>query len=185
MASSEIKIGGLGGQGVIMAGMILGKAASLHDEKFATLIQAFGPEARGAACSAQVLIDDDPILYPYVVSPQFLVTLSQDAFRQFAPELREGGVLMFDEDMVTLGKLPPSIRTYGLPAMRLAESLGRKQVLNLIVVGFFTAITGLVSEAAARAAIRDTVPPSTIALNLHAFEVGFAQGKSRLADKTN
>ena len=75
MASREIKIGGLGGQGVIMAGMIIGRAASLHDDKYATLIQAFGPEARGAACNAQVLIDDTPILYPYVRSPEFLVTL--------------------------------------------------------------------------------------------------------------
>lgn len=181
MPSREIKIGGLGGQGVIMAAMILGKAASLHDEKFATLIQAFGPEARGAACSAQLLIDEAPILYPYVLSPEFLVTLSQDAFRQFSAELREGGVLLYDEDMVKIDGLPASIQTYGVPATRLAESLGRKQVLNLIVVGFFTAITGLVSEDAARAAIRETVPPSTTALNLRAFELGLAHGHALIA----
>lgn len=185
MPSREIKIGGLGGQGVIMAGMLLGKAASLHDEKFATLIQAFGPEARGAACSAQVLIDDTPILYPYVLTPEFLVVLSQDAYRQFAPELRDGGVLMFDEDMVSIGELPPSIRTYGIPATRLAESLGRKQVLNLIIFGFFTAITELITENAARAAICETVPPSTVALNLHAFELGLAKGQqARIDEKT-
>lgn len=181
MASREIKIGGLGGQGVIMAGMILGKAASLHDEKFATLIQAFGPEARGAACSAQLIIDEEPVLYPYVLSPEFLVTLSQDAYRQFSPELCEGGVLLYDEDMVVLGELPTSVRTYGVPATRLAESLGRKQVLNLIVVGFFTAVTGLVTEDAARAAIRETVPPSTTALNLRAFELGLAHGHALLS----
>lgn len=181
MPSREIKIGGLGGQGVIMAGMILGKAASLHDEKYATLIQAFGPEARGAACSAQLIIDEAPILYPYVISPEFLVTLSQDAFRQFSPELREDGVLLYDEDMVKLGDLPTSVRAYGVPATRMAERLGRKQVLNLIVVGFFTAVTGLVSEDAARAAIRETVPPSTTALNLRAFELGLAHGQGLMA----
>ncbi len=181
MASREIKIGGLGGQGVIMAAMILGKAAALHDEKFATMIQAFGPEARGAACSAQLIIDEAPVLYPYVLAPEFLVTLSQDAFRQFLPELIEGGVLLYDEDMVQTGDLPATIRAFGVPATRLAESLGRKQVLNLIVVGFFTAITGLVSEDAARAAIRDTVPPSTTALNLRAFELGLSHGHALLA----
>ena len=176
MASKEIKIGGLGGQGVIMAGMIIGRAASLHDEKFATLIQSFGPEARGAACSVQVLLDDDPILYPYVVSPEFLVTLSMDAFRRFSPELRAGGTLMFDSDMVTPEGLPESIRAFGLPATRLAESLGRKQVLNLIVVGFFTAVTGLISEEAARKSVAETVPPSTLALNMKAFELGLEHG---------
>ena len=182
MASREIKIGGLGGQGVIMAGMIIGRAASLHDDKYATLIQAFGPEARGAACNAQVLIDDVPILYPYVRSPEFLVALSQDAFRLFSPELRDGGVLLYDEDMVDTAGLRPGLRTFGVPATRFAESLGRKQVLNLIVVGFFTAITGLISESAARQAVAETVPPSTLALNTRAFEMGLAHGRQLLAE---
>lgn len=182
MASSEIKIGGLGGQGVIMSGMIIGRAASLHDGKYATLIQAFGPEARGAACSVQVLVDEDPILYPYVRNPGFLVALSQDAFNQFSPQLRQGGVLMYDEDMVVPQGLDPSIRTYGIAATRLAEGLGRKQVMNLVVVGFFTAVTGLISEEAARKAVEETVPPSTLALNMRAFGLGLEHG-TRLLDR--
>jgi 2-oxoglutarate ferredoxin oxidoreductase subunit gamma len=77
MATTEIKIGGFGGQGVILAGMIIGKAAALYDQKDATLTQAFGPEARGSACSAQVIVSDNAILYPYVTRPDIMVTLSE------------------------------------------------------------------------------------------------------------
>ncbi|MBI4645316.1 MAG: 2-oxoacid:acceptor oxidoreductase family protein, partial [Bacteroidia bacterium] len=96
----EIKIGGLGGQGVILSGLVLGKAASIYDDKFATMTQSFGPEARGSACSAQLIIGDTQILFPYVKKPEILVVMSQDAYNKFIPELSPDGILITEEDLV-------------------------------------------------------------------------------------
>ena len=99
MVVSEIKIGGFGGQGVILTGIIVGRAASIYDEKFATMTQAFGPEARGSACSSQVIVSEDPILYPYVTHPGILVVMSQEAFVKFYPGMAEEGLLLYEEDL--------------------------------------------------------------------------------------
>ncbi len=181
MGPTEIKIGGLGGQGVILGGIIIGKAAALFDQKHSCLTQAFGPEARGSACSAQVVVDKDPILYPYVHSPHIMVAMSQDAFKKFSPELRKDGTLLIEEELVKPEGLPATVKVYAVPAIRIAEELGKKMVLNIVMVGFFTAVTGLVSEHAAREAVKDSVPPSTIDLNMKAFERGFQYGKKLLA----
>ncbi len=91
MPRTEIKIGGFGGQGVILSGYILGRAASIYDNKHATMIQAFGPEARGSACSAQLIISDEQITYPYIIAPNVMVLMSQEAYSKFSPELAPGG----------------------------------------------------------------------------------------------
>ena len=180
MATTEIKIGGLGGQGVILAGMILGRAAALHDNKSATMTQAFGPEARGSACSAQLIVSDQPVLYPYVARPHVLVTMSQDAYAQFGPEIREGGLLLIEEELVKVDTPPNKARVYGIPATRLAEELGRKMVLNIVMVGFFAAVAKAVSADAVRQAVRESVPPGTERLNLAAFDKGFEHGLKAL-----
>lgn len=181
MGPTEIKVGGLGGQGVILGGIIIGKAAALFDSKHSCLTQAFGPEARGSACSAQVVVDKDPILYPYVTKPHVMVAMSQDAFKKFSPELRADGTLLYEEELVKPEGLPPTVKAYGIPATRIAEELGRKMVLNIVMVGFFTAVTGVVSEKAAKEAVKDSVPPSTVDLNMKAFDRGFSYGKRLLA----
>jgi 2-oxoglutarate ferredoxin oxidoreductase subunit gamma len=123
MAKTEIRIGGLGGQGVILCGMIIGKAAAIYDGKHATLIQAFGPEARGSACSAQVTVADQVIGYPYVKQPDVLVLMSQDAYAQFAPTLKPGGRLLYEEELVKVDqKLPGDALTFGIPATRLPRN---------------------------------------------------------------
>jgi 2-oxoglutarate ferredoxin oxidoreductase subunit gamma len=177
MAKSEIRIGGLGGQGVILCASIIGKAASIYEGKHATLIQAFGPEARGSACSAQVSVSDSVIGYPYVTSLDILAVLSQDAFNIFAPTIKPSGVLLYEEELVKLNdKLPPSIKAYGIPATRYAEELGRKLVLNIVMVGFFAGTTKLCSFEAFRKATLDSVPKGTEDLNLKALQKGYDCG---------
>jgi 2-oxoglutarate ferredoxin oxidoreductase subunit gamma len=181
MATTEIKIGGLGGQGVILAGMIIGRAAALHDNKNATMTQAFGPEARGSACSAQLIVSDEPVLYPYVARPKILVTMSQDAFAKFGPEIADGGLLLVEEELVKIDKVPNGAKVFSIPATRLAEELGRKLVLNIVMVGFFTAVARLIDADAVRQAVRESVPPGTERLNLSAFDKGFEHGQKLLA----
>src|SRR5512136_2566959 len=93
---THVLITGFGGQGVILAGDILGRAATLYDHKYATMTQAYGPEARGSACSAQVIISKEEILFPYVKEPQVLVCLSQEGYSKNIGSLRTGGILIVD-----------------------------------------------------------------------------------------
>ncbi len=181
MASTEIRMVGFGGQGVILAGMVIGKAAAIHDGKFVTLTQSFGPEARGSACSVQLIVSTEPVLYPYLTQPDILVVMSQEACTRYCPELRPGGMLIYEQDLITLGNSNPGVKIFGIPATRLAEELGRKLILNMVMVGFVTAMTGIASPEAVRKAIQDSVPSGTEALNLAAFEKGLEYGQSQLA----
>jgi 2-oxoglutarate ferredoxin oxidoreductase subunit gamma len=182
MPETEIRIAGFGGQGVILAGMVIGRAATIYDHKFVTLTQSFGPEARGSACSVQLIVSTEPVLYPYISRPDLLVAMSQEAYARFGPELKPGGLLLYEQDMISLSKkLPADIKTFGIPATRFAEELGRKLVLNMIMVGFVTATTSLTTAEAVRKAVEDSVPRGTEKLNLAAFEKGLEFGRNLLS----
>jgi 2-oxoglutarate ferredoxin oxidoreductase subunit gamma len=163
-----------------MAASVIGKAASIFHGGHATMTQNFGPESRGGACSAQVILSGEPILYPYVTRPDVLVALSQEAYNKFAPELKPGGLLLVEQDLVRLGKIPEGTRVHGVPATRLAEELGRRMVLNIVVVGFFASVTGLLDPQALRSAVEDSVPSAFRELNLKAFQKGFEYGTTSL-----
>lgn len=182
MSATEIQFAGLGGQGVVLAGMTVGRGLALYEDCHVSLTQSFGPEARGSACSVQLIVAPEPVLYPYISRPHILSALSQEAYRRFAPQLREGGILLLEGDLVQANDLRPDIRLYRVPATRLAEELGRKMVLNMVLVGFFTAITGLLRPESARRAIAESVPAGTDALNLAAFDKGYACGLAQLAE---
>lgn len=181
MPLTEVRIAGFGGQGVILSAIVLGKACSIHQGEFATMTQNFGPEARGGACSAQLMLSDKPVLYPYVTQPDVLVVMSQEAYVKFGPELKEGGLLLIERDLVRVTDLPKQTRIYSVPATRLAEELGKRMVLNIVMVGFFTAVTRLLDADAVRKAVADSVPSSFRELNLKAFEKGYEYGKTALA----
>jgi 2-oxoglutarate ferredoxin oxidoreductase subunit gamma len=179
----EIRISGYGGQGVIRCGYIIGKAVSLYDGKSATMTQSFGPEARGSACSSQVVIAPDRVLYPYVTLPQILVSMSQEAYTKFESNLDENGILIYDEDLVFPGPPKENIKIYSIPSTRLAEEMGAKIVANIVMLGFFTAVTDVVSADAVRKAIPGSVPDRLIDLNIKAFEKGYEYGKNILNKK--
>ena len=174
---SEIRIAGFGGQGVILAAAVIGKAAAIFQGGYATMTQSFGPEARGGSSSAQVILSSEPILYPYLTRPDILVVMSQEAYTRFSPELKPGGILIAEQDLVRVGQIPKGVRAFGVPATRLAEELGRKVVLNIVMVGFFGAAAKVLDAEALRQAVADSVPPAMRKLNLQAFEKGFEYGQ--------
>lgn len=178
MGTVEIQIAGFGGQGVILAGMVIGRAGTIYDTKHVTLTQSFGPEARGSACSVQLIVSPDPVLYPYLTQADILVAMSQEAYTKFIPGVKPGGLLLYEQDLIDLGQLPPEINASGISATRIAEELGRKLVLNMVMVGFVTAMTGIITPEAARKSIGDSVPKGTEALNIAAFEKGWEFGKT-------
>lgn len=171
----EIRITGFGGQGVVLAGYILGKAAAVHDAKEATLVQSYGPEARGSACAAQVVIADGKINYPYVRRQEILVAMSQEGYDSYAGQLVDGGVLLFDRDLVDAGTPPAAASLVAsVPATRTAEELGRRMAANIVMLGFLVGCTNIVGRDAIREAVRTSVPPGTEEFNLTALERGMA-----------
>jgi 2-oxoglutarate ferredoxin oxidoreductase subunit gamma len=185
MQLTEIRIAGFGGQGVILSAIVLGKAASIYQGAFATMTQNFGPEARGGACSAQLIVSDSPVLYPYVTKPDVMVVMSHEAYVRFVPELKDGGILIIEQDLVRVSDLKKDVKVYSIAATRIAEELGKRMVLNSVMVGFFTAVTQLLDPDAVRKAVADSVPPNFRELNLKAFERGLDAGIAALTTTTN
>ena len=176
MSVTGIRIAGFGGQGVMLAANIIGRAACIYAGGYATMTQNYGPEARGGASSSALVLSDAPILYPYAPHPDILMVLSQEAFSRFVPEMNPNGILLVEQDLVRVTGVPGSIKMFSIPATRMAEDLGKKIVMNVIAVGFFAAKSGLLTKEAYEKAIADSVPAAHRDLNLRAFETGYAYG---------
>ena len=181
MERQEVRVSGFGGQGIILSGYIVGKAASIHDGKQATMVQAYGPEARGSACSSQVVVSDGPIDFPYLSASDILVSMSQEAYDKFIGELREGGVLLVDETLVKMGEIDKDISIYSIPATQFAEELGRTIVANIVMLGFVAGATDVVSPEAMRSAVASSVPAAAVELNMKAFDKGYEYGVAQRA----
>jgi 2-oxoglutarate ferredoxin oxidoreductase subunit gamma len=176
---SEILVTGFGGQGIVLAGQVLGTAACLQDHMESTLTQSYGPEARGGACSAQVIISDKPIHYPYVCHPDILVCMSQAGYDKYGSLLKEDGILIIDQDMVrSLGYAGGGV--FPIRATRIAEELGSKMMANVVILGFITSITAAVSRDGMLASVADLVPRGTEAANTAAFNRGYDFGQALL-----
>jgi 2-oxoglutarate ferredoxin oxidoreductase subunit gamma len=175
MDRKEIRIAGFGGQGVVLSGSILGKAASIYDKGFASLTQSYGPESRGGSCRAEVVIDDVPIEYPYVVNPQVQIILSQDAYNQYGKDAAPDTLVIVDSDLV---KVDPyqNPEPLSIPASHMAQNLGRVVVANIIMLGFLAAENDIVSYEALKDSILDSIPQGTEDFNMKAFELGYNYG---------
>lgn len=174
----HILITGFGGQGIVMAGDILGKAATLYDHKHATMTQNYGPEARGGACSSQVIISGEEILFPCVEEPEILVCMSQEAYMKSVKSLRPDGTLIWDTDLVHTRKSDMRFKTFHIPATRFAEQLGVKMMANIVMLGFLSAVEPLVHVEALKKAVLDSVPAATKDNNIHGFNKGREYGTS-------
>jgi 2-oxoglutarate ferredoxin oxidoreductase subunit gamma len=177
MKRTEIKIAGFGGQGIILAGYIIGKAAAVFDGKEAVQTQSYGPEARGSACSANVVIDGKQIDYPLVSNVEILVLMSQEAYNIYRKLLVENGTLVIDEDLVHLSKEDEKHNVFKIPATRMAEDIGKRIVANIVMLGFFTATTKLIGHEAMKKAVLSSIPKGTEELNTKAFEQGYQYGQ--------
>ena len=176
----HILITGFGGQGIVMAGDILGKAATLYDHKHATMTQNYGPEARGGACSSQVIISSEEILFPCVEEPEILVCMSQEAYTKNIKSLRPEGTLIWDTDLVHTRKTDAAFKAFNIPATRFAEQLGTKMMANIVMLGFLSAVEPLVHAEALKKAVLESVPAATRDNNLRAFNTGREYGHSIL-----
>lgn len=167
----EVRFSGFGGQGIILSAVILGRAAALYDNRYAVQTQVYGPEARGGASMSQVVIDDEPILFPKVKNPDLFVIMSQEGFEKYGKNASIDATMLIDSGLV---HDRPECRCIEIPATREAKAqLGRDIVANIIMLGSLTASTRVVSEEALEKAILASVPKGTEELNLKAMRLGF------------
>jgi 2-oxoglutarate ferredoxin oxidoreductase subunit gamma len=171
----EVRLAGFGGQGIILAGFVLGRAAAIYGGKEAVFTQSYGPEARGGACAAEVVISDEPIDYPLLTAPTHVVCMSQEAFNKYGSGLADGASLITDSDLVQVPGLNGTLRS--VPATRLARELGNRMAANIVMLGFFAGATGVVSRQALEEAVRASMKPKLLELNMRALDAGFQEAR--------
>jgi 2-oxoglutarate ferredoxin oxidoreductase subunit gamma len=173
---TEIRLAGEGGQGMILAGIILAEAAAVYDGKQAVQTQSYGPEARGGASRSEVVISDVEIDHPEVLSADVVVALSQEAYRKFAKTVREGGLVIVDEDRVAVHADFLGVK---IPVTRIAqETTGKTITANTVALGALVGLTGVVSREAIEKAVIARAPKGTEEMNRKALEAGFAAAEN-------
>ncbi|AEC51169.1 2-oxoglutarate ferredoxin oxidoreductase subunit gamma [Pyrococcus sp. NA2] len=176
----EILIGGFGGQGVILASVILGRAAAVYEGYYAVQTQAYGPESRGGASRAEVVISDEPIDYPKVIEPDYAILLSQQAYDKYLGLVKDGGLVIIEEDLVPHRnkEREKGKNIYPYPLTRIAEeTTGLSLTMNILTLGLFVGLTGIVKKESIKKAVLDAVPKGTEEINLRALSKGFELAK--------
>lgn len=175
---TEIRFSGLGGQGIITAAVILGRAAALYSEKHVVQTQSYGPEARGGASASAVIVSDDPVYYPNVTDPGVYVIMSQEAYNKYGNNVSKGALMLIDPGYVTSR---PECKYYEIPATAEAKAqLGKTVFANVIMLGALLEATGIVTYDALEHAVLDSVPKGTEENNKRALAIGQELVRSQL-----
>lgn len=176
----EIRLSGSGGQGLVLAGLILAEAAAVYDDLNATHTQSYGPEARGGASRAEVIISDAEIDYPEIVRPDILLVMTEEACRKFARQVKEGGLILADPGFVK--EIPPvDARVYRIPLTAIArQQVGMAVAANIVALGVLNTLGGLVSPQALGQAVKARVPRGTEEMNEKALLAGINAARAQM-----
>jgi len=172
----EIRFSGSGGQGMILAGIVMAEAASIYGDKNAVQSQSYGPESRGGASKAEVIISSQPIDYPKATSIDCMLALTQEACSRYHKDIKRGGTLLVDSELVK--KTPDGdFRVISYPIIAAArDELGKIIVANIISLGMITELTGVVTREQMEQAVLSRVPKPFLDLNKNALQIGFERG---------
>jgi len=171
---TQVRLSGLGGQGVVLAGILLGQAG-VRDGRWVSGANSYGAQARGTACKAEVILSDRPVDFPHVLEADVLVAMSQGAYDRFVEETKEGGLVIYDSQLVRPGESTPFHRS--IPATEVAiREIDNRQVANIVMLGALTALTHVVSKGSMEAAVAKHVPPRFTEVNLRALKRGLCLG---------
>jgi 2-oxoglutarate ferredoxin oxidoreductase subunit gamma len=171
----EIRFSGLGGQGIITLGKIMGQGLALGHGYNVTQTQSYGPEARGGSSKCDLVISSKRISYPKAESLDLLVALSQEACNAYYPYLKKGGILVIESDLV---KQPPTNQFLGLPFTALAkDKVGIVQAMNTVVLGALSCLLPFINQATMRKSLEAVLPPKIRAVNTKAFNLGHRLAK--------
>ncbi len=173
MRRIEVLFGGQGGQGIKLAGTLLGRACALAGRQVASSA-SYGPEARGTFIRSEVVVSDDQITYPRTLTPHFFVALSQEAYNRLHENVAADGVVLFDPEAVTPSPEAPQ-RHCPVPALSTAAEMGHPGAANMVMLGALVALSGLVDLET----LKQTLSESKRAANERALERGFALGQEQ------
>jgi 2-oxoglutarate ferredoxin oxidoreductase subunit gamma len=177
---TEIRIAGFGGQGIILAGIVLGQAA-IYEGKKAVQTQSYGAETRGGAARSEIVISNERIDYPEVISADIAITMSQESFEKYGSDTKPGGSLFVDADLVTSVSAAIRATIYRVPATKLAaEELNRTLVANMVMLGAVAAATKCVELGSLRMSLGEVAPKASLDLNIRALERGFEWARANL-----
>lgn len=178
----EIKFAGYGGQGIALMANIFGKAVQLHTDKKSVLTQSYGPESRGGASSADVVVDDNEIDYPYTESGNvgYFIVMSKEAYTKYAPYLKKGGILFYDIDLVEIDEKTKKLagKIYGIPATAIAERVGMKIAANIVMLGHMAGNSDIIPSEVLKNTVLSSVPSKFKLQNEKAFDEGFNYKKN-------
>ena len=174
----EIRIVGFGGQGIVTIGRILGEAFTIYEGKNSVNTQSYGPESRGGACRSEVVVSDGQIHYPNVKKADILIALSQVGLNTYLHDLKEGGILIIDPDLVNTIPNQDKYKVHKIPTVKIASEAGGLKYQNSVALGaLFPLIGHMIKESSLREAISNNVPPQTIDFNMEAFDRGMSYDK--------
>ena len=169
-----IRLAGAGGQGLLLAGLILAEAAGIHDGKHVTQIQSYAPLARGAPSQSEVIVSSEPIDYPSVEKADILLALTLEAAERYLPDLKRAGALIYDSSLIPH---PPRAGSWGLPITDLSvAATGKPIAASVVGLGALAAITGVVSREGLAKAIANRAPRGTQEANQRALQAGWEGG---------
>jgi 2-oxoglutarate ferredoxin oxidoreductase subunit gamma len=175
MAKVRVRLSGSGGQGLLLAGLMLAEAASIYDCKYVSQTQSYGPEARGGASRSDIIISDQPIIFPKPDKVDVLLALNQASVDRFYSSLGENGIFLIDDSLV---ETLPTQTAYRIPFTALAyENFKTRIVTNVIALGALNELANLVKVAALRKAVSKRVPPAHRSTNMKALDIGIAEGR--------
>ena len=174
---TQVRLSGFGGQGVVLAGILLGEAG-VFDGKYVSGSNSYGAQARGSGCKSEVVYSNGPIDFPHLIQADILVAMSQGAYDQYCGDVKEGaGLIFYDQGQVTIKK-DLRVKQVGIPATEYAmKRLKNKQVANMVLLGALIEKTGLVSLAAMEQAMQTHVSERFRGLNVEAFKLGRELGR--------
>ncbi len=176
----EIRLGGSGGQGIILMGIILAEAIGIYEKKYVAQTQSYGPEARGGSSKSEVIVSDEEIDYPKAMKLDFLLAMNQKSCDEFYPDLKENGVLLVDSTFVSQ---PPTPMAYQIPFTRIARGKFKREVVaNIIALGALTELIPIVSRRSMELAVLNRVPKGTEKLNRDALRAGISAAKKAKKD---
>jgi len=179
---TEIRIAGFGGQGVILAGIVLGHAASVHEGKKAVQTQSYGAETRGGAAQSEIVISNEKIDYPRVISADITITMSQESFEKYGTNVKLGSALFVDADLVTNVSAAQEKKLYRVPATKLAaDEFKRTLAANMVMLGAVTAVTRVVSLDSLKMSVLEAAPKASADTNVRALERGFQWASANLS----
>ena len=172
-----IRLTGTGGQGLILAGIILAEAALLEG-KNAVQCQSYGPEARGGASKAEVIISSGPIHYPKIIASDYLLSMSEKAYQKYGGGMAEGSVLILDSTFLAAEENPKAGKTYAIPITQIAlDATGREMTANIVALGIFAGL-GIIDKDALKKAVLCRIPKGTEEMNMKALEAGMEAVKN-------